>query len=100
MLFQRGDICYILKNNCSVHQAKVISRQGNLYTIQLIGTCGATRLPSGRLFKTPEDAEASKKPSDPIVKVQISAPEVEKKRVYEFQDVFEGKRTNRNPHSR
>ena len=61
MSFVRGDTCYILENNMNVRAAKVISRQGKFYIIQLVGSCGAIRLSESRLFETEEDAENSKK---------------------------------------
>ena len=60
-MFARGDICYILENNMRVRSARVINRIGKLYTIQFVGECGAIRLPESRLFKTEEQALASKK---------------------------------------
>lgn len=60
-MFKRGDVCYILENNYSVRQAKVISRQGKFYTIQIVGKCGAICLPESRLFISQEDAQKSKK---------------------------------------
>lgn len=41
--------------------AKVINKQGNFYVIQLVGSCGAIRLKENRLFKTEEEAMASRK---------------------------------------
>lgn len=61
MSFARGDKCYILENNIRVRRAKVISKQGKYYIIQLVGSCGAIRLLENRLFKTKTDAENSKK---------------------------------------
>ena len=61
MSFVRGDTCYILENNMNVRAAKVISKQGKFYIIQLVGSCGAIRLSENRLFETEEDAENSKK---------------------------------------
>lgn len=60
MKFVRGDICYILENNMHPKAAKIISRQGNFYTIQLVGSCGAIRLKESRLFKTEEEAIQSR----------------------------------------
>ena len=59
MRFSRGDTCYIVESNMNVRLAKVINRSGNLYTIQFIGSCGAIRLPEGRLFQTEEEAAES-----------------------------------------
>lgn len=90
MSFVRGDTCYIFESNIHVRQAKVISRQGKYYTIQLVGSCGAIRLPESRLFKTEEEAKSSKK-SDVKVENQMTP--------IEYIDVFEGRRTNRNTYS-
>lgn len=91
MAFVRGDTYYILENNMNVRAAKVINRQGRFYIIQLVGSCGAIRLPESRLFKTEEDAENSKK-----INQKIEA--VKKTNNYGFIDVFEGRRTGKSPH--
>lgn len=90
MSFVRGDTCYILENNMNVRAAKVINKQGRFYVIQLVGSCGAIRLPESRLFKTEEAAENSKKMNRKI--------EESKKNDYGFIDVFEGRRTGKSPH--
>ena len=59
-MFQRGDVVYILENNLSVKQAKVMNRQGDLYTIQLIGSCVAFRVSESRLFESEDAAIKSK----------------------------------------
>ena len=90
MAFVRVDACYILENNMNVRAAKVINKQGRFYVIQLVGSCGAIRLPESRLFKTEEAAENSKKMNRKI--------EESKKNDYGFIDVFEGRRTGKSPH--
>lgn len=91
MIFARGDTCYILENNMNVRAAKVINKQGRFYTIQLVGSCGAIRLPESRLFASEEDAENSKKLSQKI-------EESKKEKDYGFIDVFEGRRSGKSPH--
>lgn len=91
MSFVRGETCYILENNMNVRVAKVISRRSNYYVIQLVGSCGAIRLPESRLFKTEKDAEDSKKINQKI-------EETKKENNYGFIDVFEGHRTGKSPH--
>lgn len=91
MVFVRGDACYILENNMNVRAAKVINKQGRFYVIQLVGSCGAIRLPESRLFKTEEAAENSKKMNRKI-------EESKKANDYGFIDVFEGRRTGKSPH--
>lgn len=91
MVFVRGDACYILENNMNVRAAKVINKQGRFYVIQLVGSCGAIRLPESRLFKTEEAAENSKKMNRKI-------EETKKANGYGFIDVFEGRRTGKSPH--
>lgn len=101
MEFKRGEICYILESNCTVKQAKIVSRQGKFYTIQLIGSCGAIRLPGYRLFSTEESAAKSKKESKPMVNVHLSEDLMSSRKSEHNAiqiDVFEGKRVNRNPH--
>lgn len=91
MSFVRGDVCYILENNMNVRAAKVISRRSNYYVIQLVGLCGAIRLPESRLFKTEKEAENSKKINQKI-------EEAKKTNDYGFIDVFEGQRSGKSPH--
>lgn len=74
-MFKRGDVCYILENNYLVRQVKVISRQGKFYTIQIVGKCGAIRLPESRLFISMEDAEKSKRGYN-----EVKIPDVYKRR--------------------
>ena len=90
MAFVRGVGCYILENNMNVRAAKVINRQGRFYIVQLVGSCGAIRLPESRLFLTEEEAENSKKINQKI--------EESKKNDYGFIDVFEGRRSGKSPH--
>ncbi|MCC2253572.1 hypothetical protein LKD70_03820 [Ruminococcus sp. CLA-AA-H200] len=59
MPFVRGDSCYILEDNKQPMPAKVISRRGATYIVQLIGVCGAIQLPESQLFRTEEEAAAS-----------------------------------------
>lgn len=91
MSFVRGDTCYILENNMNVRAAKVISKQGRFYVIQLVGSCGAIRLPESRLFETEEAAENSKKMSQKI-------EESKKANGFGYIDVFEGRRKGKSPH--
>ena len=91
MAFVRGDACYILENNMNVRAAKVINKQGRFYIIQLVGSCGAIRLPESRLFASEEEAENSKKINQKI-------EETKKANDYGFIDVFEGRRTGKSPH--
>lgn len=91
MAFTRGDICYILENNMNVRAAKVARRQGGFYIIQLVGSCGAIRLPESRLFATEADAENSRK-------VNQKVKELKKENDYGFIDVFEGRRSGKSPH--
>ena len=91
MAFVRGDACYILENNMNVRAAKVINKQGRFYIIQLVGSCGAIRLPESRLFASEEEAENSKKINQKI-------EETKKANDYGFIDVFEGRRSGKSPH--
>lgn len=90
MSFVRGDTCYILENNMNVRAAKIINKQGRFYVIQLVGTCGAIRLPESRLFETEEAAESSKKMSQKI-------GETKKANDFGYVDVFEGHRKGKSP---
>lgn len=90
MSFVRGDTCYILENNMNVRAAKVINKQGRFYVIQLVGSCGAIRLPESRLFETEEAAENSKK-------INRKIEESKKENDFGYIDVFEGRRRGKNP---
>ncbi len=72
MTFMRGDTCYILEENKYVQKAKVMRKQGEAYFIQFIGSCGAVKMPEDRLFKTQEEAEASRKTTGADVNVQLT----------------------------
>lgn len=91
MQFLRGDTCYILESNMKVKAAKVINRQGDFYTIQLVGTCGAIRLKESRLFKTEQEAKESKKEK----RQKVETPTENQ---YGYVDVFAGRRTNKTPY--
>ena len=65
--------------------------QGRFYIIQLVGSCGAIRLPEGRLFETEEDAQRSRK-VDKKIEAQI------KEDSCGFVDVFGGHRKWNSPH--
>ena len=95
-MFTRGDTCYILENNMNVRAARIINKQGKFCTIQLVGSCGAIRLPETRLFTTGWDALNSKKKKVEIDNVQV---DTNQKKSYGYVDVFAGKRHGRNPHS-
>ncbi len=72
MSFKRGDTCFILEDNSDVVQVKVVSKQDKTYIVQLIGACGALKLPESRLFETKDAAKASKKTSTAMVSPQLS----------------------------
>ncbi|MBA4698944.1 hypothetical protein [Faecalicatena contorta] len=98
MPFKRGDTCFILEDNSEVVQVKVVSKQGKTYIVQLIGACGALKLPENRLFETKEEAKASKKTSRAMVSPQLSEsyrrtglPEIN------IPDVFDSNRSKRGP---
>ena len=91
MQFLRGDTCYILESNMKVKAAKVINSQGDFYTIQLVGTCGAIRLKESRLFNTEQEAKESRKEKKQKVEAQTEDQ-------YFYVDFFEGRRTNRTPY--
>ena len=90
-MFARGDICYILENNIRVRSARVINRIGKSYTIQFVGECGAIRLPESRLFKTEEQALASKKESGLYHETKSEGD-------YGYIDVFGDARKGKSPH--
>ena len=91
-MFQRNDVVYILENNMNTRQAKIINKQGKFYTIQLVGSCGAIRLPEGRLYESEEAAMKSKKGYYSVSNIE------EDKTNISYIDPFEGKRTNKSPY--
>lgn len=96
-MFKRGDTCYILESNYKVTQAKVVSRQGKFYTLQLIGSCGAIRLPEHRLFTSEDNARESMKVN--TTKDDEMHKQDSKDRLPDIPDVFAGRRTNRSPYT-
>lgn len=88
--FVRGENCYIVENNKFVRPAKVVSKQGKFYTIQLLGSCGAIRLSESRLFKTKEEAEDGVK--------ALRRDKIESEDLIMIPDVFEGRRVRSNPY--
>lgn len=72
MPYKRGDTCFIMDDNPHATQVKVVSKQGTTYIVQLIGSCGALKLPEERLFATKEEAEDSIKVPSASVNVQLS----------------------------
>lgn len=72
MSFKRGDTCYIIENSPKAIRGKVVSKQNNIYIVQLIGSCGALRLTEDRLFQTASEAEESLKAPSATVHVQLS----------------------------
>lgn len=91
-MFERGDKCFIVENNRTVKAAKVIGRQGEFYTIQTVGSCGAIRLKESRLFMTEEEA------SNHINGKRIIENNKGNNDDIGFIDVFEGKRFKKNPY--
>ena len=91
-MFERGDKCYIVENNRTVKAAKIISRQGEFYTIQTVGSCGAIRLKESQLFETEEDA------NNHINGKRIIEEDKCNNKDTGFIDVFEGKRFQKNPY--
>lgn len=91
-MFERGDKCYIVENNRTVKASKVISRQGEFYTIQTVGSYGAIRLKESRLFETEENA------NNHINGKRIIEDAKGNNNGTGFIDVFEGKRFKKNPY--
>lgn len=91
--FIKGETCYILESNRIVRKAYVLNQIGNMYTIQFASSDTVIRLKESRLFKTEDEALESRHKSS----YKIDAKETGVS--YGYIDVFEGKRTNRNPHS-
>lgn len=91
-MFQRGDVAYILENNLNVKQAKVMNRQGDLYTIQLIGSCGAFRVSESRLFESEDAAIKSKKIYDRVNADEVGYLDSQKNQHQTLYDYDTGKK--------
>ena len=59
--YDTGDTTYIVENGLRVREAVVLKHVGEYVTVSLIGSDGAIRLRSSRLFTTKADAEATLK---------------------------------------
>lgn len=80
-----ADKCFIVENNRIVKAAKVIGKQGEFYTIQTVGSCGAIRLKESRLFMTEEEANNHINGKRIIIDDKGNNDDIG------FIDVFEGK---------
>ena len=56
-----GDIAYIVENNRTIREVKIVKEGAGLYTIRFNDGNGGTKLKAHRLFKTKEEAAASLK---------------------------------------
>lgn len=72
MTYKRGDTCYIMADGPKAIKVKIVSKQGNTYIVQLIGSCGALKLGEDRLFASAKEAEDSVKAPGVHVSVQLS----------------------------
>lgn len=91
-MFKRGEICYIIENNRTIKATKIIGKQGDFYTVQIVGSCGAIRLKESRLFKTEDEAK------NHINGKRIIENDKGNNDDIGFIDVFEGKRFKKNPY--
>ena len=91
-MFERGYKCFIVENNRTVKAAKVIGKQGEFYTIQTVGSCGAIRLKESRLFMTEEEANNHINGKRIIIDDKGNNDDIG------FIDVFEGKHFKKNPY--
>ena len=55
MIYEVGDMPYLLENNLQARQVLVMGRIGDMYTVRING--GAIRVRHTRLFETKEEAE-------------------------------------------
>ena len=97
MEYKKDDIVYIIENNKIIKPARVVSRQGEFYTIQLVGSCGAIRLKKHRLYSSEEEAMAVLNGRE-IDIAGIKQNDDGNSKDVGFVDVYEGKRFRKNPY--
>ena len=67
---KQGDVAWIIENNRTVRECKIIRINGNLVIIRFTDGCG-TQLPLKRLYETQEDAYEELSHNDTLSRIQV-----------------------------
>ena len=67
---KQGDVAWIIENNRTVRECKIVRTNGNLAIIRFANGCG-TQLPLKRLYSTQEDAYEELSHNDTLSRIQV-----------------------------
>ena len=67
---KQGDVAWIIENNRTVRECKIVRINGNLVIIRFTDGCG-TQLPLKRLYETQEDAYKELSHNDTLSRIQV-----------------------------
>lgn len=67
---KQGDTAWIIENNRTVRECKIVRINGNLVIIRFTDGCG-TQLPLKRLYETQEDAYEELSHNDTLSRIQV-----------------------------
>lgn len=67
---KQGDVVWIIENNKTVRECKIVRINGNLVIIRFTDGCG-TQLPLKRLYETQKDAYEELSHNDTLSRIQV-----------------------------
>lgn len=67
---KQGDTVWVIENNRTVRECKIVRINGNLVIIRFTDGCG-TQLPLKRLYETQEDAYEELSHNDTLSRIQV-----------------------------
>ena len=67
---KQGDTAWIIENNRTVRECKIVRINGNLVIIRFTDGCG-TQLPLKRLYETQQDAYEELSYNDTLSRIQV-----------------------------
>lgn len=67
---KQGDTVWVIENNRTVRECKIVRINGNLVIIRFTDGCG-TQLPLKRLYETQEDAYKELSNNDTLSRIQV-----------------------------
>ena len=67
---KQGDVVWIIENNKTVRECKIVRINGNLAVIRFADGCG-TQIPLKRLYSTQKDAYEELSHNDTLSRIQI-----------------------------
>ncbi len=67
---KQGDIAWIIENNRTVRECKIVRINGNLAIVRFEDGCG-TQLPLKRLYKSQEEADKELSHNDTLSRIQV-----------------------------